>query len=75
MLNRRTNQQRTAWETVSKLACNVHWEILFDLEKGYMQVGLDDCMRAFYLFTIGLKVFRYRVLHFGLAAVHRDFSK
>ena len=42
-----------AWESSSQLACKIDWEFSLDLEKGhmhiekgYMQMGLDDRMKT-----------------------------
>ena len=64
-----------AWDTIAQLAVPGDWEISLDLEKGYMQVGLDSRVKMFCAFRVSNRTFRYRVLPFGLALAPRDFSK
>ena len=45
-----------------------------DAEKGYVQVGAKRNFRDFLLFRVGGRMYRWRVLPFGLASGPRDFS-
>jgi hypothetical protein len=77
-VNKGLDQKRfrmEAWDTIAALAQEGDWAFSLDLEKGYMQVGLDERMKNFCVFRVGQKVYRYRALPFGLASAPRDFSK
>lgn len=47
----------------------------FDLQKGYMQIPLKPVFRQFCCFEWKGKVYRYKVMPFGVSTGPRDFSK
>lgn len=63
-----------AWADIAAMAEPGDWAFSLDLEKGYLQFGLAQPMKDFCVFQVGDRVYRYRVMPFGLASAPRDFS-
>lgn len=62
------------WPEIAQLVRPGDWAFSLDFEKGFFQVPLKPGMQDFCVFRAGGRVYRWRVLPFGLASAPRDFS-